>query len=509
MEPLLTSEQIRMVDRHTIDALGLPEIVLMEHAALAVTNSLCERFGKVLPETKGIVLAGPGKNGADALACVRLIQERGCKNIWIVLIEDRNPSQLSPLTAQQLGILGKLGLVTGTQLNSEMLEKCDWILDGIFGTGLQRPLSGKPFEAVQALNAVALKKWIVSVDIPSGLDADTGRALPIAVHASETVSFGFLKRGLVTAHAADFVGKLKLCPIQIPRVVPFPVDSFWFTQKDVSRLPLRKKTSHKGDFGHVWIHLGTAEKEGASLLACLGALKSGAGLVTLLGEKVHLEKVQPRLPAEVMTQASSDAFFDATAKGALVLGPGLGLEAWKLVKKALKSPMALVLDADALTLLAANESEAQEILYQRQATPTVLTPHPKEASRLLKCSLEAIEADRFEAVRLLSEKFQCFVLLKGKGTCVRGPQGPTFVVTEGDSGLSKGGSGDLLSGILGALLLQELRPQQAILLGAFLQGRASELLTQRTGTPRASLPSEIARELTLALSELENENLHS
>ena len=503
MEPLLTSEQIRALDSHTISEIGIPEVVLLEHAALSVSKALGERFGKSLSQTKGLVLAGPGKNGADALACVRLIQEKGCESVGVVLIEGRTPAQLSPLTAMQLSILGKLGMMTTPEFSKELLAECDWIIDGIFGTGLQRPLDGKVLDIINQVNAVAAQKWIVAVDIPSGLNADTGRAMPTAIQASETVSFGFLKKGLLTSQAADFVGQVRVAPIQIPRLLPFPVDAFWFKKEDVSRLPLRKKTSHKGDFGHVWIVLGTHEKEGASLLSCLGALKSGAGLVTLLGEKAELDRVRPRLPMEVMTDTLNKSFFGKAKQGACVIGPGLGLEAWEWLKLALESRLALVLDADALTLLSNHDPEAESLLMKRKDIPTVLTPHPKEASRLLKRSVEEVEADRFQAVKTLSEKMQCLVLLKGKGTCVRGPLGPTFVMTEGDSGLSKGGSGDLLSGVIASQFLQGLSPQQAVLLSAYLHGRASELLTQKTGSARASLPSEIAQELTHAFSELE------
>jgi NAD(P)H-hydrate epimerase len=228
MEPLLTSEQMREVDRNTIQALGIPEIVLMEHAALAVVETLSCRFGRVLPETKGIVLAGPGNNGADALATVRLLHERGCHSIFVVLVEGGEPSQLSPLTTLQLGILGKLGIPWGKKLSKELLEASDWVIDGIFGTGLKRDLSPKTTKTIELLNQFAGSKWILSVDVPSGLSSDTGKPRGIAVKASQTVTLGFVKRGLVTAEGADYVGDLKLSPIQIPRLLPFAVDTFWY-----------------------------------------------------------------------------------------------------------------------------------------------------------------------------------------------------------------------------------------------------------------------------------------
>lgn len=504
MEPLLTNEQMRSVDRCAIEQIGIPEVVLMEHAALAVVTALESRFGKALAQTKGIVLAGPGNNGADALATVRLLHERGCQGVFVVLIEDRDKTQLSPLAALQLSILGKLGIPTSMKLNPDVFKMSDWIIDGIFGTGLKRELSGRSLEAVEIINSEQGKKWVVAIDVPSGLNGDSGKALGAAVKASETVCLGFLKRGLLTAEAADFVGRIHLATIQIPRLLPFPVDSFLYTQEDVSRLPVRKKAGHKGDFGHVWIVAGTDEKQGASILSALGALKSGAGLVTLLGESANLEKLQSRLPAEIMTETFNSEFFKKESRGSLVVGPGLGLHRYETVKASLNSKWPLVLDADALTLISEHSGECESLLKVRESFPTVMTPHPKEAGRLLGTSSEEVEKDRFAAVKHLAEKYHCYVVLKGKGTCVRGPKGPTFIISQGDSGLAKGGSGDLLSGILGAILLQGLTVQQAILLSVYLHGRASELLTQRMGTARASLPSEVASELSMALRELES-----
>lgn len=509
MEPLLTREQIRSVDQYAIHQLGIPEILLMEHAALAVADAISNRFGSSLALSKGLVLAGPGNNGADALASVRILEERGCQQILVVLVHDDPSKKAAPLVELQLSILGKLGIASGVELTRELLEACDWVVDGIYGTGLKQNLSGKSLEAVELVNQFAGKKWIVSVDIPTGLNSDTGKVMGAAVHANETVTLGFFKRGLVTAHSADYVGQILLATIQIPRIVPLVVDTFWYNRADISRLPIRKKSSHKGDFGHVWILAGEADKEGACLISIWGALKTGAGLVSLLGSPEELTRLKPRLPAEVMTEALSPEFLNQASRGSIVLGPGLGVKQIQKVRACLESHWPLVLDADALTVVAEHADEVFPLFKKRQGIPTILTPHPKEAARLLGTTVEQVENDRFQSVQALAEKYQCYVLLKGKGTCIRGPKGPTFVITQGDSGLAKGGSGDLLSGILGTLMLQGLSLQQAILLGAYLHGRASELLTQRTGTARASLPTEIAGELTVALSELENENLHS
>jgi NAD(P)H-hydrate epimerase len=210
------------------------------------------------------------------------------------------------------------------------------------------------------------------------------------------------------------------------------------------------------------------------------------------------------MPVEVLTADWDQAASKEAKKGSLIVGPGLGLTKWDLLKEVLQSEAPLVLDADAITLIARNKKEALSLLQKRAKAVTVFTPHPQEAARLLDCSVEEIESDRFDAIKRLCEMVPAYFILKGKGTCVRGPGGPTFVITEGDTGLSKGGSGDLLSGILGTMLVQNLSTQQAVLLSVYLHGRASELLTQRRGTSRSSLPSEIASELGEALRELES-----
>jgi ADP-dependent NAD(P)H-hydrate dehydratase / NAD(P)H-hydrate epimerase len=502
MQPLLSADQMQKVDRGAISEIGIPELVLMEHAALGLVSALETRFGSLLVKTRGVIVAGTGNNGGDVLAATRILHEKGMQNLFVALIGSEK--NLSPSTKQQLQILGKLGIAWGKEITPELVQASDWILDGLFGTGLNREVEGDAKHIIALLNEAHGRKWIVAADIPSGLSAETGIPMGTAVKASETVTFGFIKRGLVTGKAAEYVGRLHLAPIQIPRDLPFVVDTFLYTEEDAARLPYRKPTGHKGTFGHVYVWAGRQEKEGAGILSATGALRSGAGLVSLIGDSSDLESARGRSAPELMLVPATETFFMEYPGAVVVLGPGLGLgeKRWTLIQKALESDAILVLDADAITLLSENAMTAKKLLSKRRSL-TFCTPHPKEAARMLGTTVEKVEANRFEAIEALTTQWKCHLILKGKGTLVRPPQGPTIAVGAGNTALSKGGTGDLLSGILASFLAQQMRPEHALPLAVYVHGRASEILSQQAGTERTAQATDIAQSLTLVFSELE------
>jgi ADP-dependent NAD(P)H-hydrate dehydratase / NAD(P)H-hydrate epimerase len=502
MQPLLTADEMRQADQFAIREIGLPDVVLMEHAALAVIRRLRKRYHHLLSQSRGLLVAGTGNNGGDAMAAARILYQQGCRNVTVALIGD--DSKLSATTLLQYRALVKLGVPTSLSLDEAAVESCDWIVDGLFGTGLSRPVEGEAKEAIDRINRVAHRKWVVSIDVPSGLSSDTGMPLGSAVQAAETVTLGYIKRGLVTGVAADYVGKLHLRFIQIPRVIPgFRPTALLYGSADARHLPPRRESGHKGDYGHCYFFAGETETQGAALLACLSAFRSGAGLVTLVGPRGEPVDAKSRIPIEIMTATWGPELKAKMKNAALGIGPGFGTSdaKWQLLVDALQTPWPIVLDADALTLLANHRAEAQAILKQRKAV-TVLTPHPKEASRLLDIPTEAVQFNRFEACEKLRAMWGCYVVLKGRGTIVGCPGRPLVVVTAGDPGLSKGGTGDLLTGVLTSLIAQGLEPTRALPLGTYLHGRASELFTRRAGHTRSALASEIARMLTRALAEL-------
>ncbi len=498
---------MREVDQYTSQTLGIPEIILMEHAALAIQNALKERFGNDLKSTKGIILAGPGNNGGDALALARILFQSGVESFFTILaVEENENSKLSISCRAQLATLGKLHVPYARKLDEKLLQASDWIVDGLFGTGLRRELSVYHQEMIETVNRYAFKKWIVSIDIPSGLSVDKAIALPIAVQASHTVSLGFLKKGLVTGQGVDYTGHLTLSPIQISRQIPFPVSAFLYNHHDAEKLPSRFPSAHKGSFGHVLVCASEKNKEGACLLSALGAFKSGCGLVTLVGSETQLETLRMRAPIEFMTAHFDEDLLKKHQKDVWVIGPGLGLEksAWNFLKTLLQSKSRLILDADALTLLAQNKKESIALLKSRKGIFTLMTPHPREAARLLENEEPIATQNRYDTVREISDTYHVSALLKGKGTLIARVGEPILCVKAGDTGLAKGGSGDLLSGVLASLLAQNIPEASAIPLGVYLHGRASELLSEKYGTERASLASDISEMLALAFKELES-----
>ncbi len=501
MQPLLTAEESHSADRFTIENHAIPELLLMEHAASAVKERLQFRYGRLFPQTSGLILAGTGNNGGDALALGRMLLLDGHKQIQLVQLGVNTP--LGPSVTKQRAIIESLGFTIHSLLQEKFISDCDWIVDGLFGTGLSRPLDGFWAITVNSLNELGRHKWIVAIDIPSGLDSNTGQVLGPAIRASETVTLGFMKRGLVTGTAAEYVGKLTLATIQIPRKISAVKPKAFLLEVSDITLPPRKLSSHKGDYGHVYVWAGVEDKQGASILAGLGALKMGCGLVTLIADTEKAQLLRTRAMPELMVKRYSTEFFGGLKKGVCIMGPGMGIEDnhWTFLQSALNSSFPLVLDGDALTLISNHEKEATRILKMRNV-PTIMTPHPKEASRLLGETIEHVQSNRYESCSQLANKYQSVSLLKGRGTIVAEPSGHCTVINVGNTVLSKGGSGDILSGIVGSLLAQRLPPVKAAMYGAYIHGRASELISQRMGEDYSSLASDLATMLPSVIKEL-------
>lgn len=493
MFPLLSAAACREADQKAIQ-LGMSEAVLIEHAALSARRLLLDRFSTLLFEVPVLCLCGPGNNGGDSLALARLLLLDGNPNVYVFNLEGKR----SPACQAQWDLYLKLG---GKTVSALPAGGFSIVVDGIFGTGLSRPPEGPALQAVQWANAQ--KSWVLALDVPSGLNADTG--MPLAdeavVKAAATITFGFYKKGLVTGVAANFVGDLHFSDIAIPRSCgPTTTDAGLFTGEDI-QLPERAPASHKGHFGQVVVVAGQPEKEGASVLAAISSLRMGAGLCTMVGEKASLEAVRPRLPPEVMIQHWAADFLE---KKAVVIGPGLGTEApqWEQLKQALQHATNLVVDADAITLFATHAEEAKKLCVSR-SRPAVLTPHPKEASRLLGTTVEAIQQDRYASAEKIAKQFGVICLLKGKGSVIASPHSSLKrVIDRGSPALAKGGSGDCLAGAIASLLAQGLAPLEATTAATYVHGRAAELWAQAHGETASALASEITAYFSCAIAEL-------
>ncbi|WP_207062531.1 NAD(P)H-hydrate dehydratase [Motiliproteus sp. SC1-56] len=453
--PLYTAAQTRELDRLAI-ASGIAGFELMQRAGRSAYRVLRQRW----PEARSLaVLCGPGNNGGDGFIIAGLAQEQQLSvSVYVpggeaVLERLRGEALEAYYWARAKGVV-----VQSAGPGLGLTE--DVIVDALLGTGLTGPVRGDYVPVIEAVNAASAP--VLAVDIPSGLCADTGRELGCAVRADCTISFIGLKRGLFTHRGPDCAGALRFDDLQVPATVydELPVSlrlaDAALLQQTLKR---RRRSAHKGDFGHVLVVGGDYGMAGALILAATAAARSGAGLVSAATRPEHLAAINARCP-EVMAHgvASGQALAPLLERATVVLlGPGLGQSAWsgQLLHAVQASELPLVLDADALNLL--NQGE---LVQSRQRSNWVLTPHPGEAARLLDCDTAAVQADRFAAVNQLQERYGGVSVLKGAGTLIANGR-QLRLCHAGNPGMGSGGMGDVLGGLIAGLLAQKMEPSAA------------------------------------------------
>lgn len=499
MIPLVTRASARAIDHDAVQRLGVPGLVLMENAGRGATDAILSRFGAQLGHV--VAVGGPGQNGGDAWVVARHLVCRGMSAEAVVV---GDPARITGDAAVNLSALRALGVRVGVAPLDDLraleaaLTGADLVIDGLFGTGLDRPLDGGWAEAVRAINASRAPR--ASLDVPSGIDADTGQVLGIAVKSSLTTTFAAQKRGLHQHPGADYAGEVVLVSIGVP--YPSSSDAWLVEPSDVARaLPPRRKDAHKGTAGRVLVVAGGEGRTGAGLLSGYGALRAGAGLVTIATRADAQSALDARV-VELMTLGlpsdsprAVDAVLEAArSMDAVVLGPGLGLDAFgKTLAGELsrRLPIPAVLDADALTTLA----ELGPDLLRTAAGPRVLTPHPGEAGRLLGCRAAEVQRDRYESASRIASDTGQIVVLKGAGTVVATPGGELFVCGRGTPAMGVAGSGDVLAGVV-ATLLATLEPQVATPIATLLHALAGEAAAR---SDRGLFAREIADALPTAL----------
>lgn len=500
MVPVVDNAGMKHLDQHTIHELGLPGLVLMERAAAGVARTLEELFA---PEELVVVLCGVGNNGGDGLALAR--QRRGAGgSVEVALVGE--PRALSQDAAVQWQLAERFGVPrhvvpsTGDLPKLEkLLGRAHGVVDALFGTGLSRPLEGLAAATVELVNSS--EKLVVAVDIPSGLSGNSGNVKGVAVEADVTVTFGALKWAHILSPAGLFCGQVVLADIGIPHwALTKAAQGFLVEAADaVQWLPHRAPDAHKGHFGHLLLVAGRQGRAGAAALGAMAGVRAGAGLVTVATALPAVQAIQSQVPEAMVDPlpAGEDGAVvgsgieESLAKAtAVAVGPGLGLGEgprlllFKLLEK-WEGP--LLLDADALTLLAGQ----LEVLRQRKA-PTVLTPHPGELARLLATTSGQVQEDRVASARRAAELSGATVVLKGFHTLITEAEGPVWVNPTGTSGLASGGSGDVLTGVVGGLLAQGLPAREAAALGVYLHGRAAELAKKRFG---GAVPASVVAKL--------------
>lgn len=477
-QPLFSGHEIRLIEQAV--AILSPSPTLMERAGKAASELATHLLGNGYFV---LVLAGPGNNGGDALVAARFLREQNYR-VTVVLTGDPSRLPLDAAAALQAWCDGEGEVLSAIPSEGHW----DLVIDGLFGIGLERDLDGKYLELVKQVNR--METPVLSLDIPSGLDNETGQPLRAAVRADQTLTFIGLKPGLLTAYGPDYCGQIYLDTLDLPSELLPSVKGQLIGAKDVSSyLKPRPRNSHKGMQGSVGVLGGAESMTGAAILAGRSALLLGAGRVYtgLLAE--NAPAVDPLQP-ELMLR-SSDALFQMDLD-CLIIGPGIGQSAQALgyLRQALQSNFRLIIDADALTLLGAH-AELQELLKTRRAE-NILTPHPSEAGRLLGCSNHEIQQDRVGSAQVLASRLNSLIVLKGAGTVCAFPDETWHINPSGNPGLSSAGMGDILCGMIGALLAQRLSAEKATLLAVYLHGLAADELVKNGTGPIGLTASEVA-----------------
>lgn len=513
---LAKAEEMQRLDRLAMDQLGIPGVVLMENAGLQVVKLIGDLLGSIKGK-RVTIFAGKGNNGGDGFVIARHLLNMGAE-VKVMLFGE--PAEVSGDARINLDILGKMGqkvlpINNNNSINIVKLAMVytDLIVDAIFGTGFKGSVDEHVGKIIQIINESG--KPVVAVDIPSGLEANTGKVNGPCIRAQHTVTFALPKIGLVLHPGKEYTGQLHVADISIPSflIQEQKLNSLLITKEVVADLlPKRHPEGHKGDYGRVLVIGGSEGLTGAVALTSMAALRAGAGLVTLAVPKslhgimeVKLTEVMTKpLPETERKSISRDALEDALALAetmdVVALGPGMSTDpaatgfVTDLVPR-LTRPT--VIDADGLNAMVGN----LDILKDCKAG-LVLTPHPGEMARLMGMEVEEVQGNRIEVAKEFATKYKVTLVLKGACSLVAGSQGELFVNQRGNPGMATGGTGDILTGIISGLLGQGLSPLEAAVAGVYLHGCAGDLAAFSYG--EASLVAgDILNQLPEAFKEME------
>ena len=532
---VVTAAEMRQIDQDTIEGIGIPGIVLMETAGSAIVRAIEQHY----PTSQRVgILVGKGNNGGDGLVIARQLAHAG-RDVHLFLVSppdsftgeaETNLQIAKRLTAsfRNLQVAPKGGLriatiLTDTALTSDAsIADCELLVDAIFGTGLRGTVRGSIATVIKTINNLSTP--ILSVDLPSGLDANTGHPLGTCVRAERTVTIGLPKRGLLVHPGAEFAGKLEVVDIGFPEQV---VDAQgikvnWTTTAQASQwVPPRPPASHKGTYGRVLVVAGSTGMTGAAALASEAALRVGAGLVTLATPR-HLNPILEGLLPEVMTlplpetdagslsvSATSTIFeFAEKTKSVLAMGPGLSQHpdtvalVHQLVRENREQKLGrrMVIDADGLNAL----SQAPEVISLLDSE-AVLTPHPGEMSRLTSTSVPNLEADRIGTAQQFAGEYNLTLVFKGAPTVTGLPNGDVWINSTGNSGMATGGMGDVLTGMIAGLMAQGRSSETAAVLGVYIHGLAGDIAADALGM-HGLIASDVLKAVPKTISSLLQQN---
>jgi len=496
MMKVANAEEMQELDRKAIETYRIPGMILMENAGRGAAEVISNTFPDI-HKKKIAIIAGKGNNGGDGFVIARYLLNQGV-SVKVYLLTDSKALRGDAET--NFNILQRMkGEVISVPSSKDYvklkkdLEKFDILVDGIFGTGLDAEVRGYYREVIDHLNT--LQRPIVAIDIPSGLDADTGKPLGTAIRASLTITLGLPKVGQLIPPGIDYVGELKVIDIGIPKrlVEEEKIPTHLLEEKEIKRwlcIP-RDPDTHKGDYGHLLVIAGSVGKTGAAAMACQAALRMGAGLVTLAIPK-SLNGIMEMKLTEVMTeplpetpkQTLSLRAFSAIVrlcenKKAVIIGPGLGTfkETQSLVLKLIKAlGVPIILDADGLTALA---TQPKTLPITNRSL--ILTPHPGEMARLMRSQVKEVLEDRIGVSRNFSQSHHVHLVLKGHPTLISTPKGEVFINPTGNPGMASGGTGDVLTGMIGGLVCQGFDILPSLQIAVYLHGLAGDEGAQERG----------------------------
>jgi len=499
---ILTSQQMQSIDRRATERFGVPSIVLMENAALAVVDAIAAHYPKA---DRVAIFCGTGSNGGDGLAVARHLENRGVVPI-VLIVGEREHFKGDART--NLTICERLNIPMYEIRDADAVDDAivhaadaDVLIDAIFGTGLNRPPSGVHAEVIRAMAELRLP--VIAVDLPSGANASSPEPFDPCLRAEVTVAFAAPKICHVFDPAATYCGEVIVADIAIPEVaiddegVPLALT----TQQDIAPLfAPRLAATHKGTYGHVAIIAGSPGRSGAAVLCARGAIRTGAGLVTVMTD-AETARIVHAGSAESMTWPNMDVQEFLKGKDAVLIGPGLpdNDRAYSWVRSTVASiELPMVIDASALNAFAGRAGEINP-----QDRPRIITPHPGELARLLERETKEINSDRLAAAREAANLTRAIVVLKGHQTLIADPDGRVNVNPTGNPGMATGGMGDVLGGMIAALVARDVDPFDAACAAVYVHGFAGDILPEEMGdTGLAAM--DLAERVPMAIKRLNN-----
>lgn len=520
---VVTAEEMREIDRKTI-ASGVPSIELMENAGRAVAKAIKSRFAPLRGKRISI-FCGKGNNGGDGLVVARLLAKEKAK-IRVFLLAKKEELKKDPKINLKKALKQKIEVIeTVTFRRLERfkgeIKRSNLIVDAILGTGIKGAPKGLEAKAIRFINT--LKKPIVSVDIPSGVEGSTGRVSGEAIRADFTITFGLPKIGLVIYPGAEYVGWLEVADIGIPKrfLRDKKIKVNLITKEEISSyLKPRKPDTHKGTYGHLLVIAGSVGMTGAATLTsqaaslCFGALRSGVGLVTLgipegLNEIMEVKLTEgmtlplPETKKKTLSLKAEKKIIEFSKRAdALALGPGLSTneETKQLVRNLIKKiSFSMVIDADALNALVGHLSILRPAT--RDPRPAIITPHPGEMARLIGKKAKEIQENRIKVARNFAKRYKVIVVLKGARTVISDPEGNVYINPTGNPGMASAGVGDVLTGMIGSSLTQRREPLEAAKTGVYLHGLAGDLAAQERGE-ESLVASDLLEKLSQAFKQM-------